>query len=34
MEQNWKKLLKMNIEIIAPNLLRVYVKFLLDVAHD
>lgn len=24
----------MNIEVVAPNLMRIYVRYLIDVAHD
>lgn len=33
LEENWKKMVKMNIDI-APNLMRTYAKYLLDVLHD
>jgi hypothetical protein len=33
LRDNWKKLLKMNLDI-SPNLMRTYAKYLIDVIHD
>lgn len=33
MKENWKKLLRMDVDI-PPNLMRTYAKFLIDVVND
>ncbi len=33
LKENWKRLIKMNIDT-APNLMRIYAKYLIDVLHD
>lgn len=33
LNENWKKLVKMRIDT-APNLMRMYARYLLDVLHD
>ncbi|KRX01054.1 PAS domain [Pseudocohnilembus persalinus] len=34
LEENWKKTEKLGLDLQAPNIMRIYIKYLLDVQHD